>query len=41
MGRVDAIAKMIPFRIGMTINKAIEINPELRDIYDNDEDIKR
>ncbi|NMB95312.1 MAG: DNA polymerase III subunit alpha, partial [Clostridiaceae bacterium] len=39
-GQVDAIAKMIPFRIGMTINKAIEINPELRDIYDNDEDIK-
>lgn len=38
--QVDAIAKMIPFRIGMTIDKALEINPELRDLYENDDDVK-
>ncbi len=27
---VDSIAKMIPFRIGMTIDQALELNPELR-----------
>ena len=31
---VDAIAKMIPFQIGMSIEKAMEINPELKNAYD-------
>jgi len=26
-GEVDAIAKMIPFQIGMSIEKAMELNP--------------
>lgn len=34
---VDQIAKMIPFQIGMNIDKALEINPELRSRYDEDE----
>jgi len=36
-GEVDAIAKMIPFQIGMSIDKALEINPELKNRYENDE----
>lgn len=34
---VDAIAKMIPFQIGMNIDKALEMNPELRKRYVEDE----
>ena len=29
---VDQIAKMIPFQIGMNINKALELNRNLREI---------
>jgi DNA polymerase-3 subunit alpha len=36
---VDAIAKMIPFQLGMTIDKALEINPELRTVFEEDERI--
>lgn len=35
-GDVDQIAKMIPFQIGMTIDKALELNPELRKKYEDD-----
>ena len=31
---VDQIAKMIPFQIGMNINKALELNPELKVRYE-------
>lgn len=34
---VDAIAKMIPFQIGMNIDKALELNPELKRRYQEDE----
>ena len=37
---VDQVAKMIPQEIGITIKKALEINPELRDTYNSDEEIK-
>jgi len=37
---VDVIAKMIPFQIGMTIDKALELNPELRNRYEEDERVK-
>ncbi|MCX7885569.1 MAG: DNA polymerase III subunit alpha [Caloramator sp.] len=37
---VDTIAKMIPFELNMTIDKALEINPELRKNYEEDERIK-
>ncbi|KXG74933.1 DNA polymerase III subunit alpha [Thermotalea metallivorans] len=35
--KVDAIAKQIPFQLGMTINKALELNKTLKDMYDTDE----
>jgi len=34
---VDQIAKMIPFQLGMTIDKALELNPVLRNRYNEDE----
>jgi len=34
--QVDEIAKMIPFQVGMTIDKAIELNPELKKKMEND-----
>lgn len=37
---VDAVAKMIPMQIGMSIDKALEINPELRTKYEQDDKIK-
>ncbi|MDR1689750.1 MAG: DNA polymerase III subunit alpha [Clostridiales bacterium] len=37
---VDRIAKMIPFAIGMTIEKALEANPELKAAYDTEEETK-
>ncbi|MGI6527710.1 MAG: DNA polymerase III subunit alpha [Caldicoprobacterales bacterium] len=33
---VDRIAKMIPMEIGMTIDKALEKNPELKMLYEED-----
>lgn len=35
-GDVDQIAKMIPFQIGMNIDKALELNPELKKKYEDD-----
>ncbi len=37
----DKIAKMIPREIHITIKKAIEQNVELRELYENDEKIKK
>lgn len=37
---VDKIAKAIPNMLGITIDKALEINPELKSAYDNDERVK-
>jgi len=37
---VDAIAKMIPFQLGMTIDRALELNPELEQIYDENPKIQ-
>lgn len=36
-GDVDQIAKMIPFQIGMNIDKALELNPELKLKYEDDD----
>ncbi len=36
-GETDAIAKAIPFSLNMTIDKALEMNPELKDAYERDE----
>lgn len=39
-GFVDRIAKLIPFELGMTLDKAIEQEAELRRLYEHDEDVK-
>lgn len=38
---VDAIAKSIPNELGITIDKALRMNPELRTRYESDESIRR
>ncbi|MCR5719073.1 MAG: DNA polymerase III subunit alpha [Lachnospiraceae bacterium] len=38
--RADAIAKMIPTELGMTLDKALNLNPELRKMVDEDEEIR-
>ncbi|HCL4438906.1 TPA: DNA polymerase III subunit alpha [Clostridium botulinum] len=37
---VDRIAKMIPTVLNITINKALELNPELKEVYDNGERVR-
>ena len=37
---VDAIAKMIPRELGITIDKAIKGNPDLKSMYENDPQVK-
>jgi len=39
-GEVDAIAKAIPFDLKMTIDKALDMNPELRASYEEDRRVK-
>ncbi len=39
-GEVDRIAKMIPTMLGITIDKALELNPELKSAYDSDIRVK-
>ncbi|WP_456081158.1 DNA polymerase III subunit alpha [Mediterraneibacter sp.] len=36
---VDSIAKMIPQELGITIDKALQMNPELRKLYESDEKV--
>ncbi len=40
-GEVDFIAKKIPMSLGMTISKALEVNKELKDLYDSDIKVKK
>ena len=37
----DAIAKMIPTELNITIDKAMKMNPELRGLYEADETVKK
>jgi DNA polymerase-3 subunit alpha len=39
-GFVDKLAKLIPFELGMTLNKALEDEEELRRRYQNEEEVK-
>ncbi len=39
-GFVDSLAKLIPFEIGMTLDKALEDSAELKQQYDNEEEVK-
>ncbi len=38
---VDNIAKQIPNELGITIDKALMMNPELRGLYEGDESVKK
>jgi len=39
--QVDAIAKMVPFELKMTLEKALKMSAELRAAYENDPEVKR
>ena len=39
--QVDAIAKMVPFELNMTLDRALKLNAELRSAYEGDENIHR
>ncbi len=39
-GFVDQIAKLIPFELGMTLDKALEQEEALRERYENEEDVR-
>ena len=38
--KCDAIAKMIPGDLGMTLDKALKASPELRSAYESDQEVK-
>jgi len=38
---VDVVAKHIPFELGITIDRALEVNSELRDLYNTDMQVKK
>ncbi len=38
-GFTDRIAKMVPFDLGITLNKALEESEELKQAYENDEEV--
>ena len=39
-GQVDYIAKLIPSDLGMTIEKALEVNKTLKEEYDNNDEVR-
>ena len=39
-GFVDRLAKLIPFEIGMTLEKALIDSPDLKQLYENEEEVK-
>ncbi len=39
--QTDAVAKMVPFELNMTLERALSISPELRKAYDGDPEIHR
>ena len=38
--QVDSVSKMIPTELGITIDKALDMNSELKKLYDSDEEIR-
>ena len=40
-GETDAVAKLIPHTLDMTLSKALEISKELREMYESDEKVKK
>lgn len=39
-GFVDGLSKLVPFEIGMTLEKALKDSPELKQRFDTDEEVK-
>ncbi|SJM94054.1 DNA polymerase III subunit alpha [Crenothrix polyspora] len=39
-GFVDRLAKLVPFEIGMTLTKALQDSPDLKLLYDSEEEVK-
>ena len=39
--RIDNVAKLIPQTPGMTIDKALEISPDFKSVYENDTDMRK
>ena len=39
-GYVDKIAKLIPHELDMTLSRALEVEPALKERYDNEEDVR-
>jgi DNA polymerase-3 subunit alpha len=39
-GFVDQLAKLIPFELGMTLDKALQDSPDLRQRYENEEEVR-
>ncbi|MCX7094780.1 MAG: DNA polymerase III subunit alpha [Methylobacter sp.] len=39
-GFVDRLSKLVPFEIGMTLTKALSDSPELKQLYDTEEEVK-
>jgi DNA polymerase-3 subunit alpha len=37
---VDRIAKLVPFELEMTLDKALEKEPELKRLYRDDEEVR-
>ena len=38
---VDKVAKAVPFELGMTLEKALKVSPELSAAYNNDDSVKK
>lgn len=38
---VDSVAKAVPMELGITISKALKMNPELKQMYESDEGVKK
>ncbi|MDP4109916.1 MAG: DNA polymerase III subunit alpha, partial [Bacillota bacterium] len=38
--QVDAVAKMVPFELHVTLDRALTVSPQLKELYDSDETIK-
>jgi DNA polymerase-3 subunit alpha len=38
-GEVDRIAKLVPFELGMTLEKALAVEPQLRQLVETDEEV--
>ncbi len=39
-GYVDRIAKLIPFELGITLEEALEKEPELKRLYENEDEVR-